>query len=505
MIGKIQPANPNVMTAVDYNEKKMDGAAGIRDHETPEELAGIEDGHVLATRNVPEGGTLLGEFERLKILNLKKAMHGKVKNQAFHMSVNPSETDRELTEEEAVRLIDELMEGLGYKDQPYRIYKHTDIERLHYHVVSSRCGQDGKKINDSFERLVLRQNLKRLAPKYGFTVVLNEEEKEEERKALRKKGIEPPSEPEVVITKPKEPEKKTTEKKPADADKEKKVVPPFKRDSATPLTRQITDAFEDAITWHFSTFEQIQGLMLRRYNILLEIERAGDDERIVARGTSPDGTPVTNALMEDELGVEMLRRIRERCEEANMSARKEQRKRLETLAAAAAAKAQSYEEFRSIMAKKGTFVVLSWTRTGEPFGVTYLDRATRCAWKGSETGTDFKWLKTVVEKKGWTLSRDRQQATVEKRNRMPSRKRTFTAVTEVPAVAGDSQQKQRTTKTSPSVLKALAKLGRGGAHHQQRGASSLGRKKDIWEEALEAAERDERERRQSGQDGSQSL
>ena len=188
MIVKIQPANPNVITAVGYNEKKMDGIAGIRDHETEEELLGIEDGHVLATRNVPEGGTLLEEFERLMILNLKTAKRGKVKNQAFHMSVNPSETDRELSEKDVVQFVDDVMECLGYKDQPYRIYKHTDIERMHYHVVSTRCGQDGKKINDSFERLVLRQNLKRLAPKYGFTVVLNEEEKEEERKAQSRKG-----------------------------------------------------------------------------------------------------------------------------------------------------------------------------------------------------------------------------------------------------------------------------------------------------------------------------
>ena len=122
--------------------------------------------------------------------------------------------------------------------------------------------------------------------------------------------------------------------------------------------------------------------MLRRYNILLEIEKAGDGERIVASGTAADGSPITPILKETELGVEMLSRICERCDDANMSARKEQRKRLETLAAAAAAKAQSYEEFLSIMAKKGTYVVLSWTRTGEPFGVTYLDRATRCAWKG---------------------------------------------------------------------------------------------------------------------------
>ena len=488
MIVKIQPANPNVIRAVEYNEKKMDGEAGVRDHETAEELMGIEDGHVLATRNVPEGGTLLGEFERLKILNLKTAKRGKVKNPAFHMSVNPSETDRKLSEQEVVQFVDDVMECLGYKDQPYRIYKHTDIERVHYHVVSSRCGQDGKKINDSFERLVLRQNLKRLAPKYGFTVVLNEEEKEEERKAQRRKGAQPEPETEVVFPEPEEPKKKPAEKKPAaGVDKEKKVVPPFKRDSATPLTRQIIGAFEDAITWHFSTFEQIQGLMLRRYNVLLEIERAGDGERIVASGTSADGTPITPILKESELGVEMLRRIRERCEEANMSARKEQRKRLETLAAAAAAKAQSYEEFRSIMAKKGTYVVISWTRTGEPFGVTYLDRATRCAWKGSETGTDFKWLKTVVEKKGWTLSRDSQQATVEKHSRMPSRRARLSVRRDV---ASPSSAK-------PNLPIRVPHVAASGPHQSPATSTTKAKGESIYDESLRLGEEEEREKKRA--------
>lgn len=301
------------------------------------------------------------------------------------------------------------------------------------------------------------------------------EMKEEERKTLREKGIEP---------------KKSSEKKPAegpdkDPDKEKKVIPPFKRDSATPLIRQITDAFEDAIIWHFSTFEQIQGLMLRRYNILLEIERAGDGERIVASGTSPDGAPVTPILKETDLGVEMLRRIRVRCATANMPAYKEQRKRLETLAAAAAAKAQSYEEFLSIMAKKDTYVVLSWTRTGEPFDVTYLDRATRCAWNGSETITDFKWLKTVVDKKGWTLTRDSQQATVEKHSRMPSRRARLSVRR---GVAPPSSAK-------PNLPIRVPHVAASGPHQSPATSTTKAKGESIYDESLRLGEEEALERK----------
>ena len=170
-----------------------------------------------------------------------------------------------------------------------------------------------------------------------------------------------------------------------------------------------------------------------------------------------------------------------------MSARKEQRKRLETLAAAAAAKAQSYEEFRAIMATKGTYVVLSWTRTGEPFGVTYLDRATRCAWKGSETGTDFKWLKTVVEKKGWTLTRDSHQATVEKHSRMPSRKARLSVRRDV---APPSSAK-------PNLPIRVPHIAASGPHQSPATSTTKAKGESIYDESLRLGEEEEREKKRA--------
>ena len=111
MICEIQPPNPNIANAVDYNERKMSGR-DVRDHERDASLGDIEDGYVLATRNVPEGTTLLEEFHRLKLVGLKSGKRGpNTKNTTFHMSVNPSATDRPLSDREAVELIDEIMAG----------------------------------------------------------------------------------------------------------------------------------------------------------------------------------------------------------------------------------------------------------------------------------------------------------------------------------------------------------------------------------------------------------
>ena len=499
MIGKIQPPNPNILSAVEYNEKKTRGGRAVRDHETEEDLLPVEDGRVLATRNVPDDSTLITEFEKLRIIHIKKGTGRKFKNSTFHMSINPSETDTPLSDERAVELIDEVMESLGYANQPYRIYKHTDIERLHYHVVSCRSDYNGRKINDSYERLVLRSTLKRLAPKYGFTLVLNEKEKEELRQKAVVQGQETiKNVPSIQDMKKTEPSSKTENKEDntsnAEPQKPKAAsVPPFSRKPGISVKQQITTAFEDAMRWHFSTFEQVQALMLRRYNVLMEVERVanGQDEKVKVSGTDTDGHPITPFMNETELGVKMLRRIREKCARENMYIRKDQRKRLVMLARAAADRAQSWSEFRELMERKGTYVVLSWTKDGEPFGVTYLDRATRCAWKGSETFADFRWLQKTAESKGWTMEKDKYQTVIDKRGSMPSRKRTIRAIhPEIEAKTNPTHHSMGRSGVD-AMLFAIQPAG----HHQDGEAHITENKGDMWDESIAAAEREKVEKR----------
>lgn len=93
----------------------------------------------------------------------------RVKNLSFHMAVNPSPEDG-MDIKSVLGYIDDVMTGLGYGEQPYVVYRHNDIDREHFHVVSVRIRKDGSWINNMKDANVLNELQRQLSIKYGFTV-----------------------------------------------------------------------------------------------------------------------------------------------------------------------------------------------------------------------------------------------------------------------------------------------------------------------------------------------
>ena len=194
MVGIIFKAADNAEAPVLYNEKKNRAAAGARDDDGD----GIEGCHLITTKNIPDGSSLKEEFNKLIELNEKTRTRGrKLTSPGFHMALSPSETDKTLSEKNWIELVKDIMDKLGYGTRPYAIYRHTDTEHPHTHVVSIRIDEDGKKIDDSFEEVRLQRILRELSLKYNFTIGREQEtetEKEsetnrrtKERKIIRRK------------------------------------------------------------------------------------------------------------------------------------------------------------------------------------------------------------------------------------------------------------------------------------------------------------------------------
>jgi len=68
------------------------------------------------------------------------------------------------------------MKHLGYGNQPYLVYKHADLERVHFHIVSTRIDSEtGKKIKDNYEKEKTQRFINDLEQKYQLTKDVNPE------------------------------------------------------------------------------------------------------------------------------------------------------------------------------------------------------------------------------------------------------------------------------------------------------------------------------------------
>lgn len=90
--------------------------------------------------------TTFKSFEPYLIANKR------TENPIFHVSINPSPKDK-LSDEDYIEIANRYMQDMGYGNQPYVVFKHTDIDRTHLHVVSIRVDDTGKKIDSNFEKV----------------------------------------------------------------------------------------------------------------------------------------------------------------------------------------------------------------------------------------------------------------------------------------------------------------------------------------------------------------
>lgn len=91
----------------------------------------------------------------------------RTKKTVFHCSLNPHPDDK-ISDEQLVQVAREYMEALGYGNQPYIVFKHSDIAREHIHILSLRVDSRGRKINDKFEKRRSKKITDSLEKKYNL-------------------------------------------------------------------------------------------------------------------------------------------------------------------------------------------------------------------------------------------------------------------------------------------------------------------------------------------------
>lgn len=168
MVTPILEYSKSVMGALLYNEQKV--------------ARGVASVVMSSGVNGNDLDKVLDVFQRYES---NPAIDDRTRNLGFHLSVCPGVSDG-MDEVSVLAFICEHMKNLGYGNQPYVVYRHNDIEREHYHVVSVRVDEKGKVISDSYTHYNAMESLRSLAPKYGFHIGADPA-----RKTLSERHVEP--------------------------------------------------------------------------------------------------------------------------------------------------------------------------------------------------------------------------------------------------------------------------------------------------------------------------
>lgn len=110
-----------------------------------------------------------------KEFNLIRQLRPNLSKAVYHTSLSLPYTDS-LSDKEFTDLAREYLEGMEFDDNQYIIYKHTDQDHAHVHIVANRVKFSGDVVSDSQDYKRSKAIVRKLELKYNLTVLKESKE-----------------------------------------------------------------------------------------------------------------------------------------------------------------------------------------------------------------------------------------------------------------------------------------------------------------------------------------
>lgn len=310
MIVEIHKSSSSMSGTLQYNENKV--RAGV---------ASILCCHGVGSMEIPVINRLFEDRERL---SLREAQH-----LSFQMSVNPGPEDG-ISEERIPEFVKDLMEGLGYGEQPWVIFRHEDTGRVHYHVVSTRIDSEGRKIRDYYEKRACDRLVKGLQDKYGY---------------VKGGGTKKTEGANVTI--------------------------PVFRYGEGDVVRMMEDCLRHSLTYRFTTGRQFAEVLCC-HGVL------------VREGLGDDGRPCTASVSDVKMSLDVMKAVDERIEECDGLDVRQEKAGLLKKVSSALEKCGDIPSLVRTLKPQGVDLVIYRDKDGIPRGSTLINHTSACVFKGSE-------------------------------------------------------------------------------------------------------------------------
>lgn len=330
MVAKISLGN-SLYGALSYNGEKINK----------------EKGRLLDTNRIYNDGTGTVDIKRA-FADFMQWMPSTTKTERpmVHISLNPHPDDV-LTDAQLTEIAREYMDKMGFGDMPYMVYKHTDINRHHMHIVALRVRTDGSCISDKNNFFRSKEITRELERKYGL--------------------------------------------KTAEREKVTPETPLLKIDPSGDLKKQVASVVKIVgMRYRFQTIGEYNAV-LGLFNVRCE----NTDGRVNGReyhglvyfALGEDGQPIAAPFKASRLGKfarrEAIDAKYERSKETvNIAPTKEK-------VARALSECSGKEDFIARLKEENIDVVMRYTSEGRIYGVTFIDHNTFNGLNGSRLGKAF--------------------------------------------------------------------------------------------------------------------
>lgn len=273
----------------------------------------------------------------------------RIKKPYIHISLNPDPKDV-VSDDILVDIASKYMEHMGWGEQPYIIFKHTDIERAHIHIVSLQVTPDGRKINDSHRNRRSVAITEQLELEYGLHPA-------RQQKSSIKWTL--------------------------------SIVDYTRGDVMT----QIASIVKAIAKYRFQSLGEFKAL-LTLYNVGIEEVRGIHNNipykglvytALMYNGEKAPVSPIKASLISRSVGIEALERHMQRSHDVIATKREMIRKRIDKALLAMT----NEESLRESLRHENIELYLKRNAEGRIVGVTFIDNLSRCVVNGSRLGKAY--------------------------------------------------------------------------------------------------------------------
>lgn len=312
-----------------------------------------ENGKVLFSQNIIASAD--GNYRMSEILHSFEpllAANKRTEKPVIHISLNPNPNDK-VSDESFQEMAQRYMKELGYGEQPYIVFKHTDTGRTHIHIVSVRVKEDGNCISNAYEKRRSMEICRALERDFGLT--------------------------------------------PADKQKRQSLFPVGKVDyTQGNIKRQVSNAVREvARTYRFQSFGEYRAL-LSLFRLTAE-EVKGEHNGVPYNGlvysvlddkSEKIGNPLKSSMFGKSVGYDALQKKMAKSKE-HWKTDKAIKEPLRSEISAAVSGSKNRKDFENKLSKKGIDVVFRQNEAGRIYGVTFIDHTSKNVLNGSRLGKEF--------------------------------------------------------------------------------------------------------------------